>query len=208
MTLLREGARAEAAPAAAPPDAIELPIRTTSSGFWSGEIRVDGVSKPLNFIIDTGATISVVSENLMSREELGRFAQEARLRVYGAAGITEDVRTLLLPSVMLGSHVRSNVTAAVLDLNPINETAGFEQTGIIGGNVLRYFRITFDFGRAILRLEPLVPVPAPAGTAMRSGPVGKASMKQSIYLETSVVGAYLDNGEPFRRDLTIRWWEH
>ncbi len=32
-------------------------------------------------------------------------------------------------------------------------------------------------------------------------------MKQSIYLETSVVGAYLDNGEPFRRDLTIRWWE-
>ena len=33
-------------------------------------------------------------------------------------------------------------------------------------------------------------------------------MKHSLYLETSVVGAYLDNGEPFRRDLTIRWWEH
>jgi hypothetical protein len=33
-------------------------------------------------------------------------------------------------------------------------------------------------------------------------------LKQSLYLETSVAGAYLDNGEPFRRDLTIRWWEH
>ena len=33
-------------------------------------------------------------------------------------------------------------------------------------------------------------------------------MKQSIYLETSIIGAYLDNGDPFRRDLTIRWWEH
>lgn len=33
-------------------------------------------------------------------------------------------------------------------------------------------------------------------------------MKQTLYLETSVVGAYLDNDEPFRRDLTIRWWEH
>ena len=33
-------------------------------------------------------------------------------------------------------------------------------------------------------------------------------MKQNLYLETSVIGAYLDNGEPFRRDLTIRWWEH
>lgn len=33
-------------------------------------------------------------------------------------------------------------------------------------------------------------------------------MKLSLYLETSVVGAYLDNGDPFRRDITIRWWEH
>jgi predicted nucleic acid-binding protein len=30
----------------------------------------------------------------------------------------------------------------------------------------------------------------------------------SIYLETSVIGAYLDKGDSFRRDLTIRWWEH
>ncbi len=33
-------------------------------------------------------------------------------------------------------------------------------------------------------------------------------MKQTIYLETSTIGAYLDNGDAFRRDLTIRWWEH
>ena len=33
-------------------------------------------------------------------------------------------------------------------------------------------------------------------------------MRQTIYIETSVVGAYLDNGDPLRRDLTIRWWEH
>ncbi len=33
-------------------------------------------------------------------------------------------------------------------------------------------------------------------------------MKLSLYIETSVIGAYLDNDEPFRRDLTIRWWEH
>jgi predicted nucleic acid-binding protein len=33
-------------------------------------------------------------------------------------------------------------------------------------------------------------------------------MKLGLYLETSVVGAYLDNGDPFRRDITIRWWEH
>lgn len=33
-------------------------------------------------------------------------------------------------------------------------------------------------------------------------------MATTIYLETSVIGAYLDKGDSFRRDLTIRWWEH
>ena len=33
-------------------------------------------------------------------------------------------------------------------------------------------------------------------------------MSRALYLETSVVGAYLDKGDSFRRDLTIRWWEH
>ncbi|HXF42945.1 MAG TPA: PIN domain-containing protein [Pyrinomonadaceae bacterium] len=32
-------------------------------------------------------------------------------------------------------------------------------------------------------------------------------MKLSVYLETSVIGAYLDNQDRFRRDLTIRWFE-
>jgi len=32
-------------------------------------------------------------------------------------------------------------------------------------------------------------------------------MKLSLYLETSVIGAYLDNTDTFRRDLTIRWFE-
>src|SRR5436190_2074938 len=33
-------------------------------------------------------------------------------------------------------------------------------------------------------------------------------MKLSLYIETSVIGACLDNGDAFRRDVTIRWWEH
>jgi len=33
-------------------------------------------------------------------------------------------------------------------------------------------------------------------------------MKLSLYIETSVIGAYLDNGDTLRRDMTIRWFEH
>ena len=137
------------------PKTTEIVARNTPSGFWSGEIRLDGIDKPLNFIIDTGASISVISEQLATREEMNRFARGARLRVFGAAGVAENVPMLVLPRLLLGAYARANVPAVVLDMNSINETAGFEQTGIIGGNVLRHFRVTFDFGRMSVRLEPL-----------------------------------------------------
>jgi predicted aspartyl protease/cytochrome c-type biogenesis protein CcmH/NrfG len=153
MTLLRDAARPPHDPST-PPPGIEIPIRTTSSGFWSGEFRVDGVEKPVNFIVDTGATVTVVSQALAAREDLARFERGARIRVYGAAGLADNIKTLMLPRVELGPHARKNVYAAVLDMDSINETAGFEQTGIIGGNILRHFRLTFDFERAVIRLEP------------------------------------------------------
>ncbi|HVG30640.1 MAG TPA: aspartyl protease family protein [Pyrinomonadaceae bacterium] len=167
---------APTSPAAASPTpqrAFEVPIRSTSSGFWSGLVRVEGVSKPTNFIIDTGATVSVVSTQLAERETLSRFEQKFRLSVYGAAGVTEDVPLLMLPRISLGDYTHANVAAAVLDMNPINETSGFEQAGILGGNVLRYFRVTFDFQRAVIRLE-MIPnfIPAPISKEANVTPQG------------------------------------
>ncbi|HEY0097585.1 MAG TPA: aspartyl protease family protein [Pyrinomonadaceae bacterium] len=139
----------------------EFPIRATSSGFWSSAVTLDGVEKPLNFIVDTGASISVVSTQLAKTEDMSRFEQKTRLKVFGAAGVSEDVMTLLLPRVTLGDYTHSNLSAAVLDMSAINETCGFEQTGIIGGNILRSFRVTFDFQRGLVRLDPLTTQPAP-----------------------------------------------
>jgi len=136
-------------------DAMEIPIRTTSSGFLSGEVLVEGLEKPFNFIIDTGASTSVVSEKMMELEEMHNFKHPTRLRVYGAAGIADGVQTLVLPRVLLGKQAREKVDVAVLDLEPVNETTGFVQSGIIGGNFLRHFRITFDFRRSVIYLEPL-----------------------------------------------------
>ncbi len=134
---------------------VEIPLRTTSSGFLSGEVYLEGIEKPLNFIIDTGASISVISEKLAALEELSQYLTPNRLRVFGAAGVAEDVKTMLLPSVMLGTFTREQVNVAVLDLESVNETAGFIQDGILGGNFLRHFRVSFDFRRGVIRLEPL-----------------------------------------------------
>ena len=132
---------------------LEIPMRFTSSGFLSGEVLVDGIDRPLNFIIDTGADISVLSQALFETEDFDNFARGARIPIYGAAGIADSVVTLYLPRVSVGAHVREGLQAAVLDLEPINETAGFDQVGILGGNFLRHFRVVFDFQRSVMRLE-------------------------------------------------------
>ncbi len=144
---------------------IDVRVRTTASGFLSGEIFIDGISKPLNFIIDTGATVTVMSEKLAALEEAQAFIKPSRMRVFGAAGIAEDVKIALLPKVAIGTYSREKVDAAVLDMEPVNETAGFLQSGILGGNFLRFYRIIFDFGRGMVRFESLEKTAPPTGNA-------------------------------------------
>ena len=135
--------------------AVEVAQRTTSSGFLSGEVGLDGFEKNVNFIIDTAASITVVSERFSQEEALLELAQPVKARVIGAAGVTENVKVLQLPRLSLGLSKLEKINAAVLDMEPVNETAGFTQSGILGGNFLRHFRIYFDFARGTMRLEPL-----------------------------------------------------
>jgi predicted aspartyl protease/Flp pilus assembly protein TadD len=134
---------------------VEVPLRTTSSGFLSGEVTLEGFEKSVNFIIDTAASITVVSEKLSQEEQLLDLLQPSKMRVFGAAGVTEDVKLLQLPRLSVGLTNLEKINAAVLDMEPVNETAGFTQSGILGGNFLRHFRIYFDFARGTMRLEPL-----------------------------------------------------
>jgi tetratricopeptide (TPR) repeat protein len=142
-------------PAAPNDGSVEVPLRTTSSGFLSGEVGLEGFEKNVNFIIDTAASITVVSEKLSQEEQLLDLLQPSKMRVFGAAGVTEDVKLLQLPRLSLGLSKLEKINAAVLDMEPVNETAGFTQSGILGGNFLRHFRIYFDFARGAMRLEPL-----------------------------------------------------
>lgn len=132
-----------------------LPLRLTSSGFLSGEVRLEGVESPLNFIVDTGASISVISKNIAGLDEVRGFASEEKLRVIGAAGITENVSLFLLPRITFGSHSREQIKAVALDLDIINEAAGFEQTGILGGNFLKNYILTFDFQNSRITFTPI-----------------------------------------------------
>lgn len=124
---------------------VPVPLRLTTSGFLSGMVQLEGIEHTQNFIVDTGATISVISKNLANTSELKKYENEGKMRVIGAAGITDGVASFQLPRVTFGNFSHDDLTAIALDLDMINETTGFEQTGILGGNFLKNYRVTFDF---------------------------------------------------------------
>lgn len=136
-------------------DTLSLPLRLTSSGFLSGEVQLEGIQVPLNFIVDTGASVSVISNQLANTGEISQFLRDEKMRVIGAAGVTENVSSYLLPRVTFGNHSRESITAIKLDLDIINETTGFEQAGILGGNFLKNYRLTFDFENSKVIFVPI-----------------------------------------------------
>jgi len=136
---------------------ISLPLRLTSSGFLSGEVQLQGIESPLNFIVDTGASVSVISDRVASNKEIIPFLNEEKLRVIGAAGITEGVSSFMLPRVTFGSHSRERIEAIALDLDTINEASGFEQSGILGGNFLKNYSLTFDFKNSKVTFKSVGP---------------------------------------------------
>ena len=129
---------------------LSLPLRLTSSGFLSGEVQLEGVETPLNFIVDTGASVSVISDDVAKSTGISPFLNGEKLRVIGSAGVTDDVPTFSLPRVTFGKNSRRDVMAVALDLDIINEASGFEQSGILGGNFLKDYRLTFDFKNSIV----------------------------------------------------------
>lgn len=136
---------------------LSLPLRLTSSGFLSGEVTLQGLAVPLNFIVDTGASVSVISDRVASDDAISKFENEERLRVIGSAGVTDNVPSYMLPKVTFGTHTRSKIMAVALDLDIINEASGFEQSGILGGNFLKNYRMTFDFRNSKVTFVPVKP---------------------------------------------------
>ncbi|MFN0277341.1 MAG: aspartyl protease family protein [Pyrinomonadaceae bacterium] len=138
-------------------DALSLPLRLTSSGFLSGEVQLEGLDANLNFIVDTGASISVISNRVAGSEGIRTHVNDEKMRVIGSAGVTDDVSSFMLPRVTFGTHSRKKIKAVALDLDLINEASGFEQAGILGGNFLKNYRLTFDFKNSRVVFESINP---------------------------------------------------
>jgi hypothetical protein len=154
LTLDRSSAQKSAAENPMPAEG-SVPIRTTSGGLASAEAHIPTMQRPLNFIVDTGASVTVVSKSAVKRHNLESLKMaDVRARVIGAAGVEDDVEALSLETFTVNGLRKQNARALILDLDPVNETSGFEQHGILGGDFLTHFLVYMDLRRFELRLIP------------------------------------------------------
>ncbi len=130
------------------------PLHLTPSGFLSGEVKIRGIEAPLNFIVDTGASVSVVSNDLAETREFSGMAAGEKINVVGSAGVSRDIPSFMLPSISFGKNSSEKIVAVSLDLDLINQSAGFEQSGILGGNFLKNYRLIFDFENSKVTFVP------------------------------------------------------
>ncbi|MEN3332837.1 MAG: hypothetical protein V7641_2202 [Blastocatellia bacterium] len=141
-------------PVVALPDVTTIPFRMTQNGLISIETAFDG-SIPVNVILDSGASSTAISMAAVERLKMrDRIIQGQHASVIGAAGIAENVELLFLRNCRVADLRQNNLRALVLDFEAINETSGFEQSGLLGGDFLRHFRVTLDFPHAQVRFQP------------------------------------------------------
>lgn len=130
-----------------------VPFRTTQNGLISVEAELDG-KKTINAILDSGASSMVISAAAVERLKMDDQIIKGETRsVIGAAGITPNVEVLFIRNCRVADLQQSNLSALIMDLSALNETAGFEQSGILGADFLRHFRLTIDFNRGQLAFQ-------------------------------------------------------
>ncbi len=107
---------------------------------------------PLDFVLDTGATLTCVGQGTAERLEL---PERRGVGGYGVGiGGAGAVRLVRVDSLRVGAAEAFDLPACVLDLAQIR-ALGIEVHGLLGLNFLRSFRVTLDFGRSVLLLvEP------------------------------------------------------
>jgi predicted aspartyl protease len=147
-----------------------LPFRLVSGYLIQVEGRI-GDQIHLKFILDTGATISMVRE---------RIAEKLKLDTHTAQSFNFDQnlqwKAATLPEVQFGPVRAANVAVLVGDLARYSEFAG-KADAIIGMDLLNLRNVTIDFGAGNLIFE---------ATALKAYVPGGEPMTKCLMVELQV----------------------
>ena len=109
---------------------------------------------PFDFVLDTGATLTCVNQQLADRLHLAH-ATNVKLRTGGVSlNAAGPIRLVRVDSVRTGQSTVRRLLGCTLDLEQVGRLPGTHIDGLLGLNFLKSFRVTLDFERSTLRLEP------------------------------------------------------
>lgn len=111
-------------------------------------VFVDGRG-PYSFVLDTGATATVISDELADALALPRGkTQDGR----GAAGKMTLVQSQL-PSLTVGHEMVESLPVSVADLGFLARAMGTQVDGALGHSFLKHFAMTLNYATNALRLR-------------------------------------------------------
>jgi predicted aspartyl protease len=132
-----------------------IPIRQSVSGLLLIKIKVNGIAG--SFILDTGASVSVVESKQAKRLKLTLQKDNTSSTGVGAGGKGLKVIPSTGNKIKIGKHVVPDLTLAVMSLGHVNQAlkqAGAHEPflGVIGVDILKPGKAVIDYSTMTLYL--------------------------------------------------------
>ena len=126
-----------------------------------------GGSGPYCFLIDTGSSVTLVSDRIAASVPGYRTTPALNpMQVVSAAGGATLLGSTTLPSLELGTARFANVRAAIYDFVDFSNHLGITVDGILGFPVFRDLLLTLDYPHCRVVLSPRFPARTVPGVAI------------------------------------------
>ena len=125
------------------------------------EVRLDKSPTPVTAVIDSGAVLSIVSQRLATQVGIKRLPV-SRGTFYGLLGEPISVDFAMIETLDLGDIQLANVPVAIMPDDKmrflVTGKKEFRMDFLIGANLLKEFRLEFDFDRSRVTMTKLTSV--------------------------------------------------
>jgi predicted aspartyl protease len=152
-------------------------------------VRLNGEG-PFEFILDTGAGISLLTPELAQRLDIKATGSKEG----HTAGGKVSVSLAKVSSLALGDTELNDLEVGIVDLSHIGHTVGAKIDGDLGYNFLKHFRLTIDYHNLELRLDDPKRFDCVGASPLTEIPIRLAAPAKPLIL----VDTYLEGRGPFQ----------
>ena len=108
-------------------------------------------SKAMLFILDTGASLNMISTRAAAT--VSKVRSEDNLRIKGLSGEVDKVYTTDMATLQFANIRQPNQYMATIDLSRISQNLGIEVSGFIGFPIFRQVEIRIDYRDGLVRFN-------------------------------------------------------